>query len=520
MSDIYFASLDIGTSGVRAFIVSHSGKIKSKAYREYPCEYPRPGWVEQNVDIMWEKLCEASRDAIAIAGISANSIKSLGISSQRGTFIPVDKEIKPLMNSIVWSDIRANKELNEILQNISKEDYYKISGVSASSLWSYAKIKWFMENEKLLFDKTYKILNGQEYFLKKLGAEELTTDPSSITMSGMLDVANLTWSKDLCKLIDLPIEKLPEVGTPARMVGKISKSAAEKTGFAEGMSIAIGGGDQQCTAVGAGIIKEGMGVVILGTGMALVTHIESIKKDEKRTVIIGGSGIPGKWDMEGIQATGSSTLKWWQENFASIENISAKNLGLDVYKIIDLEAANSPVGSKGLIFFPFFQGQCTPNYDDYAKGGFLGISFIHDKKDMMRAVMEGTSFETNMVKEAMEVVMGKQFFKLRISGGGAKSDLWSHIQADIYGRPVERLEIAECGNLGAAILGAYGCKYFSSIEEAVDQMVHIKDTIEPDAKNISIYNEEYNIFKKTFHLLSENNIYKEISELQKNIGSF
>ena len=515
MSDIYFASLDIGTSGVGAFIVSHSGKIKAKAYREYPCEYPRPGWVEQNVDTMWEKLCEASKDAIAKAGISTNSIKSLGISSQRGTFIPVDKEIKPLMNSIVWSDARADKELDALLKNISREEYYDISGIPASSIWSYAKIKWFMENKKLLFDKTFKILNGQEYFLSKLGAEELTTDPSSITMSGMLDVAKLNWSKDLCKLIDLPIEKLPKVGTPARMVGKISRNAADKTGFVEGMPIAIGGGDQQCTAIGAGIVKEGMGVVILGTGMALVAHIESMKKDEHRSVLIGGSGIPGKWDMEGIQATGSSTLKWWQENLAEMENKTARNLGLDVYKIIDLEAENSPVGSKGLIFFPFFQGQCTPNYDNYARGGFLGISFIHNKKDMIRAVMEGTSFETNMVKDAMEDVLGKQFHNLRISGGGAKSNLWSHIQADIYGRPVERLEIAECANLGAAILAAYGCKYFSSIEEAVGQMVHIKDTIDPNEKNNNIYNEEYSIFKKTFSLLSKNDVYKEISEFQK-----
>lgn len=515
MSEIYFSSLDIGTSGVKALIVNHSGKVKSRAYREYPCEYPKPGWFEQDVNIMWEKICEASKEAIAKANIPVKYIKSLGISSQRGTFIPVDRNLKPLMNSIVWADKRADKELNLILNNISKERYYEISGVAPSSAWSYAKIKWFIDNKKDLFEKTFKILNGQEYFLSKLGAEELSTDPSSITMNGMLDIDRLDWSKELCDLIGLPMDKLPVMGTPARMVGKISKEASYKTGFAVDMPIAIGGGDQQCTAIGSGVVKEGMAVVILGTGGAVIAHIDSRKKDEQQKVVVGGSCIPGKWDMEGLQATGSGTLKWWQENFAQSENRAAEELGLDVYRIIDLEASKSPPGSKGLIFFPFFQGQCTPNYDDYARGGFLGISFIHGKKDMIRAIMEGTVFEINMIKEAMENVLDKKLYSLRISGGGAKSDLWSHIQADIYGRPVERLGVAECANLGAAILGAFGCNFFNSVEEGVDQMVTVTQTIEPDEKNHQLYRNAYEIFEKTFNLLSKNNINKELAELQK-----
>jgi xylulokinase len=305
------------------------------------------------------------------------------------------------------------------------------------------------------------------------------------------------------------------MGTPARMVCKISKEASYETGFSEGMPIAIGGGDQQCTAIGAGIIREGMAVVILGTGGAIIAHIDSRKKDEQHKVVIGGACIPGKWDMEGLQATASGTLKWWQENFAQPENKAAIDLGLDVFEIIDLEASKSPPCSKGLIFFPFFQGQCTPNYDDYAKGGFLGISFAHDKKDMMRAIMEGTVFEINMIKKAMEDVLGKEFYSLRISGGGAKSYLWNQIQADIYGKPVERPEVSECANLGAAILGAFGCNYFNSIEEGVDQMVNLAQVIEPIKKNHKLYKNAYDIFEKAFNSLSKNNINKELAEFQK-----
>ena len=515
MLDTHFASLDIGTTGVKAIIVNQSGKVKSKTYREYPCEYPRPGWVEQNVDTMWEKVCEVSREAISKANISANTVKSLGISSQRGTFIPVDNNIKPLMNSIVWSDARADKELSWILENIGQEEYHKISGVPASSLWSYAKIKWFIDNKKDLFERTYKILNGQEYFLNKLGSDEISTDPSSITLNGMLNVDKLNWSNELCDLINLPLEKLPPMGTPARMVGKITKETSEQTGFAIGMPIAIGGGDQQCAAVGAGITKEGMVELTIGTSMVMVAHTDSKKEDKHRKVLIGGSGIPGKWNMEGLQFTAGSALKWMRDNFAFTEMKAAQNLNIDVYNIINLEASESPVGSKGLLFLPFFQGQVTPNYDDNARGGFLGLSFIHDRKDMMRSIMEGVSLETNMVKEAMESVLGKSFDTVRITGGGSKSDLWSKIQTDIFGSPVERLVESDCTSLGAAILGSYGCGFYKSINEAVGQMVHLLDTIEPNEKNHQLYREEYSIFKNTFNLLSKNNIYKAITEFQK-----
>ncbi len=515
MSDTYFASLDIGTTGVKAMIVNQSGKVKSKTYREYPCEYPRPGWVEQNVDIIWEKICEVAKEAISKANIQVDNVRSLGISSQRGTFIPVDNDIRPLMNSIVWSDARADKELNWILENIGQEKYHKISGVHASSLWSYAKIKWFIDNKKDMFEKTYKILNGQEYFLNMLGSEQISTDPSSITLNGMLDVSKLTWSSKLCDLINLPMEKLPPMGTPARMVGKITKEASEQTGFAIGMPIAIGGGDQQCAAIGAGITKEGMVELTIGTAMVMVAHTDSKKEDKHRQVLIGGSAIPGKWNMEGLQFTAGSALKWMRDNFALTEISTAKNLNLDAYNIINLEASGSPVGSKGLLFLPFFQGQVTPNYDDNARGGFLGLSFIHNRKDIMRAIMEGVSLETNMVKEAMESVLGKSFNTIRITGGGAKSDLWCKIQADIFGSSVERLMESDCTSLGAAILGSYGCGFYKNINEAVEQMVHLMDTIEPNEKNHQLYIEEYNIFKNTFNLLSKNNIFKDIAEFQR-----
>jgi xylulokinase len=511
----YLAGLDIGTTGVKALIADTKGAIVGMAYREYPCVFPHPGWVEQDVVLMWEKICEVVREVLAETNVDPKQIQSLGISSQRGTFVPVDKNINPLMNSIVWSDARADKELVWVNEEIGDQQYHRITGVPISSMWSYSKMKWYIDNEEELYGRTFKILNGQEYFLYKLGAEGLSTDPASITLNGMMDIDNLDWSPDLCECIGLPGDKLPLMGTPARQVGKVSRKASQETGFASGMPVAIGAGDQQCAAIGAGIVREGMAEITIGTAMVMVAHIDSRKKDPKRMVLMGGSGIPYKWDMEGLTFTAGAALKWWRDVYGGTERRMAEELGIDVYDIITLEASKSPVGSRGFLFYPCFQGQVTPNYHDFARGGAIGLSFIHDRKDMARAILEGVSFETKMVIRAMEEVLGRPFDILRLSGGGSKSDLWNHIQADIYGRTVERLKVSECTTLGATILGAAGCGVFSSVEEGVNEMVHPLDMIEPNMKNNDLYEEEFEIYHDTFHALMNYGIYEKLARFQK-----
>ncbi|OHD73942.1 MAG: hypothetical protein A2V99_04315 [Spirochaetes bacterium RBG_16_67_19] len=512
---IYIAGLDIGTTGVKAMIADADGQVLGIAYREYPCAYPSPGWVEQDVELMWGKICEVCREMLASTGVDPRALQSLGISSQRGTFIPVDKQLKPLMNSIVWADGRADREVRWIEKEIGAENYHRLSGVPISGMWSYPKMKWYIDQRKELFDKTYKILNGQEYFLYRLGAESLSTDPASLTLNGMMDVARLDWGAELCSKIGLPMELLPEVGTPARKVGVVSKRASEQTGLAAGMPIAIGAGDQQCAAIGAGIVREGMAEITIGTAMVMVAHIDSRKADPKRTVLIGGSGIPHKWDMEGLTFTAGAALRWWRDTFGGEEQKAAQSLGLDVYDLITLEASKSPAGSRGLMFYPCFQGQVTPTYHDFARGGSIGLSLIHDRKDVARSVLEGVAFETKMVISAMEQVLGKPFDVLRLSGGGSKSGLWNQIQADIYGRTVERLRVSECTTLGATILGAAGCGVFRSVEEGVSRMVFPLDKIQPDEGRRQLYGEQFELYQQAFLALKDNGVYERIAGFQK-----
>ena len=184
---------------------------------------------------------------------------------------------------------------------------------------------------------------------------------------------------------------------------------------------------------------------------------------------------------------------------------------MDPYELITLEASKAPVGCKGFLFLPFLSSQVSPYYHDNARGGSIGLTLAHDRPIMARAVLEGVIYEIRMIVEAMEKVLDRPFETIRLSGGGAKSDLWCQMQADVYGRPVEKLRISDCTTLGAAILGAVGAGIFPTIEEAVDKMVHTYGFIEPNMENHKIYTDMYNVFKDTFLALRDADVYNKLA---------
>ena len=507
----YVVGIDAGTTGSTVMIFDLEGNLIGTGYREYSCKYPHPGWVEQDINDLWAGICEAAKEVLIKTEVDPKEIGSLGISSQRGTFVPIDKDWVPLCDSIVWSDGRASEEVKWIEENIGRDHYHEVSGDPLSGMWAYAKYKWVIDKRPDLYKKAWKFVNGQEWLLHNLGSKELFTDPSSLALNGMLDVKTLDWSAELLNAIGIDKDKLPPVKTSMTQVGVISKKASELTGFAEGMPICCGGGDQQCAAIGSGVIREGLAEITIGTAAVMVAHVDSPKPDVNHTVLFGGHAMPNKWDMEALTFAAGVTLRWWRDTYGQPEKEAAKALGLDPYDLITLEAENAPVGCKGYLFMPFFNSQVSPYYHDNATGGSLGLTLAHDRGTMARAVMEGVIYELRMSVEAMENVLGRPFEAIRLSGGGAKSKLWCQMQADVYGRPVEKLNVSDCTTLGAAILGAAGAGVFDNIEEAVDKMVHTFGIIEPNMENHKIYTDLYNIFKDTFLALRDADIYNKLA---------
>lgn len=517
----YFAGIDSGTTGASVIIFDKTGKIVSSGYSEYNTKHPYPGWVDQDMNELWEGVCKASKEATRKFEGDLSSIVSIGLSSQRGSFVPIDENWQALSDAIVWSDGRATKETDWIEENIGRDEYYQHSGLIPSSLWVYPKLKWIIDNKPDLYKKTWKFVNGQEWILHNLGSEELFTVPSALNYNGMFDVKTLDWSDELLDKIGLDKDKLPPILHELRPVGKISKKASELTGFAEGTILSPGGGDQQCAAVGSGVNKEGMAELSLGTAAVMVAQIDDINSIDESLdtgVLFGSHAIPGKWDMEGTSHAAGVALRWWRDTFGQTEVEMAEKLDMSAYDIITLEASKAPIGCRGLLFFPFFNSQATPYYHDNARGGMIGITQVHDRKNTARAVLEGIIYELRMAVEAMEKSLGRPFDTIRLSGGGARSEFWCQMQADIYGRPVERLKVSECAALGAAILGGVGAGQLESIDLAIDNMVHTHGIIEPDMKNHEIYTEMYEMFRKTFLALRDANIYNDLAKVAMKYG--
>ncbi|AZN30772.1 xylulose kinase [Flaviflexus salsibiostraticola] len=512
----YFAGIDAGTTGTTVMIFDRDGTIMSSGYAEYRTKHPHPGWVDQDMHELWEGLCTAAKQATSRFKGDLTQIVSIGVSSQRGSFVPVDENWQPLSDAIVWSDGRATKETQWIIDEFGDDGYYSITGLNPSSLWVYPKLKWLKENRPEIYGKTWKFLNGQEWILHNLGSTELFANPSALNYNGMFDIKTLEYAPELFERAGLDLDMMPPIVHELRKVGVVSAEGAAATGFAEGTVLSPGGGDQQCAAVGSGVTKAGMAELSLGTAAVMVAQLDEapdMAENMTSGVSFGAHAIPHRWDMEGTAHAAGVVLRWWRDTYGQPEVEAAKALDLSPYDLITLEASQAPIGSDGLLFFPFFNSQANPHFVDHARGGMLGLTQIHSRHHAARAVLEGVIYELRMAVESMEGALGRPFDTIRLSGGGAKSLFWSQMQADIYGRPVERLKVSECAVLGAAILGAVGAGELTDIDSAVDAMVHTHGFIEPNMEAHAVYTDFFNVFEKAFLAWADNGVYNDLAEV-------
>ncbi|MGO1834169.1 MAG: FGGY-family carbohydrate kinase [Actinomycetaceae bacterium] len=514
----YFAGIDAGTTGTTVMIFDGDGTVMSSGYAEYRTKHPHPGWVDQDMNELWDGLCTAAKQATSRFRGDLTKIVSIGVSSQRGSFVPVGEDWEPLCDAIVWSDGRATTETQWIRDEFGHDGYCRITGMNPSSLWVYPKLKWLKDRRPEIYDRTRKILNGHEWILHRLGSTELFANPSALNYNGMFDISTLDYSAELFDRAGLDLDLMPPIVNELRPVGAVSAAGAAATGFAEGTVLAPGGGDQQCAAVGSGVNKAGMAELSLGTAAVMVAQLDEAPDMEANLhsgVSFGAHAIPGRWDMEGTAHAAGVVLRWWRDTYGQPEIAAAEALDVSPYDLITLEASQAPVGSDGLLFFPFFNSQANPHFHDNARGGMLGLTQIHTRKHAARAVLEGVIFELRMAVEAMEGALGRPFDTIRLSGGGAKSQFWTQMQADIYGCRVERLKNSECAVLGAAILGGVGAGELADVDAAIDAMVHTHGFIEPDMEAHAVYTDYFQVFEKAFLALANADVYNDLAEVNK-----
>lgn len=508
----YVCSFDLGTTGVKSGILNTKGDLIASAYREYGVISNEKNTVEQSIADMWNAQCETSKEVLANSGIKPDNIQAIGISSQRATFAPVDKNYAPLTNFIGWQDQRSIQQCDEMIKKIGVDKYYKIAGISIDPIAAVSKILWLKDEQPEIFEKTSTFASTQNVHLNMLGVENPPCDLASAAYLGLLDTDNLCWSLELLKLLDIPEDKMPSLALSGKIVGELSKTAADQLGFTKGTPIVTAGGDLQLAGIGMGVISPGFVSVVTGTGAGVLICLDKSLRHPSRSLNCLPHASSGNWEMEGISLAGGGAYKWLRNELGEYETQIANNTNQDPYDVLSKRAEGAPVGSHGLITLPMLLGAGSPNWNPEVRGLILNVNSQVTKPDIIRSCLEGICLEIKwIVEEAIN--SGAEIKEARLSGGGSKSPLWNQIASDIYGIPAATSVVGDAGLVGAGICAAVGVGLFSSIKEGAECMVQISQRYEPNLKNTEVYREIFEIFKDTYIALDNNNIYKRISKL-------
>ncbi len=513
--NVYLAGLDIGTTGSKAMIFREDGTVLANAYEEYPCAYPRAGWVEQDADLIVCKAMKSLKEAVERSGINPNEIASVSLSAQRSCAIIIDRNHQILRPMISWQDNRTAVEVKEIEVKISKADYYSKTGYPNSTTWLLAKMLWIKKNEPEVWKKMYKIVQMHDYFLHALGVKDYYVDFNDAGYFGFFDTVKGVWDDDLVKLFNIPTDVLPIPALSGTPIGIVSEQASKLCGLSPGTQISIGAGDQSAGAVGAGVIEKGLVSISMGTAGAVAAFLDKPFRDPSGNTLVTAHPLANRWLLEGYQAAAASVYRWFRDELGLWDKSQAEGAGDDFYPYMDDIISKIEPGSNGLVVLPYLASAGTPRYNSDARGVIIGLTFAHNRYHLARSFLEGITYD---MKDMLNSIndSGIPISEARILGGPTKAEVWNQIQADIYNIPVTTLEISDATVLGAAILGGVGSKVFSSVTQGVKSMVRLNKTYTPDKANNELYEKLYTVFCDAYKGLQENDVFSTLAVIQKN----
>jgi xylulokinase len=505
--------LDIGTTGAKGALFRLDGKVSGEAYREYACVYPKPNWVEQDVDLIVGKAVECCAEAARKSGVDPSAIASLSISAQRCCAVFVDARGGLVRPMISWQDNRTHEEVEEIRAKISAEEFYDTTGMPLTTTWIVSKILWVRKNEPENWKRVAKVVQLQDYALKSLGAEDWFDDVSDAGFYGLWNPYAFEWNAKLLSLLALDTSLFPKPSASGARIGSISKAAAERCGLKAGTPLCVGAGDQNSAAIGAGIVRRGFLSVSLGTGGLAAAYLDTPFRDPNRKAMVDNHAVYGKWQLEGLQSGAAGVFRWFRDEIAALEKETAARDGGNVYDRLNEMIASTPPGAKGLVLLPYLASATTPRWNPHARGTLLGLTFAHDRASLARCFMEGITLEVRDMINSM-AASGIPIEHIRILGGATKSELWNQMQADVYNRHVDTLKMTDAALMGAALCAAVGIGEFKDIVEGAERMVQVDREYEPNQSNARLYDEVYGIYCRAYEALEEKGIFRALAKLQ------
>ncbi len=505
----YLLGVDLGTSGTKTVLFDVNGQAIASETVEYPLHQPQNGWAEQAPEDWWDAARTTIRSVLEQSGVNPADIKGLGISGQMHGLVLLDADGKVLRESILWCDGRTQAECDEITATIGRERLIQITANPALTGFTAGKILWVRKHEPEIWEKVRHILLPKDY-VRYMLTGEYASEMSDASGTNLLDVPNRCWSKEILDALDIDDALMPRLTESSDVAGYITGDAAAATGLIAGTPVAGGAGDNAAAAVGTGVVVSGKAFTTIGTSGVVFAHSDNVQIDPEGRVHTFCAAVPGAYTVMSCTLAAGLSLKWYRDTFCQAEIDAAKEMDTDPYILMNQQAAKSPIGANRLIFLPYLMGERSPLLDSNARGGFIGLSAIHTRKDLLRAVMEGVTYSQRQnldVLRDMNVVPETML----ACGGGAKSPFWRQMMADVFNMPVKTVKNTEGPALGAAILAGVAAGIYKDIPSACAQVIRENEPLTPGTAEHNSYERVYSVYKSLYPALKS--AYGEMAKL-------
>ena len=520
MKGKYVLTHDLGTTGNKSALYDFNLNLVAQAKSDYALHYPKPGWAEQDANDYWKAVKENTQKILKDNNINPDDIQGMIFDSQGNCTVPIDSDGNPLMGCINWLDTRAASLIQKAFSGVIKVSGYglrkmlrhlKITGGAPGLTGKdpIAHILWIKKNEPELYEKTYKFLNVKDFAIYKCTKNAVVSRCLGHT-SWLMDTSPevFDWSDKLLKKFKIDKSKLPEVKKSTEVAGNLTPKAAQELGLTPEIPVFVGAVDMIAAAVGSGAINENQVHINIGTAAWVATHVFHRKKNILHYV--GPvSAIEDNYLCLSKQETGAACLDWVKNQMFKDEMSKHGENSKELYEILNEIASSSEPGASNLLFTPWMFGERSPINDPNARGGFYNLSLEHERSEMLRSILEGVAYNLKWSLQFVEKLAAKSD-SINFIGGGAKSDLWCQILADVLDRNVNQMEDPSLGSTrGSAIISLVGLGVFKNLAEAIP-LVKIKNTYKPNTENKEIYDKLFAEFTS---------LYKKQKKMFKNLNA-
>ncbi len=509
MSTSYLIGIDVGTSGSKGVLTDVRGKVLAHKAVEHGIDAPRPGWYEQDAEqIWWGDLVKIARSLVADANVDVRHIAAVGVSATCPDMLPVDKDGRALRKGILYSDSRAQKQIERIVALLSVKHPSKLSATGLSTHFSGPKVLWFRENEPTLFERTFKIHTASSYLAFKLTGRHVVAYSEAGGYSPLFDSQKREWDRDVCQELGLSMDLFPETAWTTDIAGGVTREAAAATGLAEGTPVIVGLCDASAEVISVGAVAPGEASLLYGTTMGIGVAYSDEEKTRLR--LSGGLGVlPGFYRMGGVMTASGALTTWFRNNFGQPEREVEAKTGINAYQLLSQAAEEIPPGSEGLIAMPYFAGERAPIHDALARGLIIGLTLSHTRRHVYRALLESIAYGLRQIVDEIEAT-GLEFNRIVSTAGGTKSRAWTQIVSDVLGKDQEIVLNPLGSPYGDAFLAGYGAGIFNDLTPLrtdwappCRKVVHNPDVTRVYDRYYEVYRQLYAKNKEAMHTLAQ-----------------